>query len=649
MRVLFILMTALVSISVSADPRVEWARKASLHLVGAEPEDAVYKAVRAMDPQAFSQFKSDFINVLQGSEAYQRKMITEITEHLGLPSASPRLFTPNDKLVSVRLMWPIVKDEAPWPSLFNSRSIQVDANSLHEIMFYKRIFKSELKEMMTNGDSSKPLVLTAKTEAQKNAMAGFITTPDFFSRYFATETNLNFKRAAALYRLIMCNDMKPVILSDAAMERGILELSMADLQGKLDQTVQPHTLEERHASEPGCRTCHNHLDGPAKLFSTSPKSPTGDSLRSSLFYGGENREVLGLGQWVDQALATETSKRCQVRFFWDLVVGRNVPLPEPALQELVGTYDQVGQSFNQMVRTMVLRSEFSATADELEQKPVTYSDVKAIFKRCDSCHESEPHIPEFGNKAKFGWSLIGNAHEEWLGKIAKETDVDGNGARAKMPPAKAGWKLSAMEYKLLRRWLSTGARDEKGEPTTQASFARAEKLGLAEASLLKTFKRVLSPRLISQQYLALEKRITHGGDWFCSTGNTPSSNSYDVNSDEINIGAYLFMKNSRPVNKPGSAYYATINRCFAWPLINRYNARTSLPPYELEAGSAPLREATKFIIRHVFGESRFSDVEQDRLAETMETRILKTGVKSLPDYSSILIRTLVQTPEYTTY
>lgn len=649
MKGLTLILAVFASFSVQADPRVEWARKASLHLIGVEPEDSVYKAVRAMDPADFSQFQVEFINKLQAGESYQNKMITEITEHLGLPATHPRLYTPNEKLLSVRLMRPIVKDEAPWSSLFNSRSIPIDANSLPEIMFYKRIFKSELKELMTAGDTSKPLILTAKSEAQNNAMAGFFTTPDFFNRYYATETNLNFKRAAALYRLIMCNDMKPVILSDAAMERGILELSIADLQGKLDQTVQAHSLEERHASEPGCRTCHNHLDGPAKLFNTSPKSPTGDSLRSFLFYGGENREVLGLGQWVDQALATDTSKRCQVRFFWDLFVGQNVPLPEPALNELVSTYDSVGQSFNKMVQTMVLRPEFSATAEDLERKPVTFSDVKSILKRCDSCHESEPHIPAFGAKAKFGWSLVGNAHEEWLGSIAKETDVDGNGARAKMPPAKAGWKLSAMEYKLLRRWLSTGARDEKGEPTTQKSFARGEALGLAEPTLIKTFKRALSPRIITQQYLALQNRISYGGDWYCSNGNTPNSDNYVIHQDEINIGAYQFIKNTRPVTKSGSAYYATISRCFATPLRNQFNSLSALPQFEVTAGAASLREATKFVIRHVFGESRLSDSEQERLAEQMEKRILGTGVKDQAAYSSLLIQTLVQTPEYSTY
>jgi len=544
--------------------RATWLRKASLILQGQDADSAAYGQMASVTNEQWSAHQKQQLEQIFASDQFKKKMNTEIIEHLGLPAESQR-YDENIKYPSSQYIKNILSGSAPWSSLFNSRDVYMDPKSPRDVHFYKRIFGGSLPVADysfkdSNGQQTYNYVrLSAKSEEQKDALAGFFTTPEFFSRYFNTGTNENRKRAAALYRLLLCDEMKPVILSDAHLERELLMSTISDLKDGQQQPAPPATVADQHGSQPDCQVCHRKLDPAAKLFSAAPMSPALKSMSSFFVLGQQSQSILGLGQWVDAALKTDSAKRCQVRFFWNFVIGKNVPLSEDTMQNLVKVYDSSRENVRVLIEKLILMPEFTMPAQQLEERPVTFGDVRPLLRRCDSCHAGEGHMPDF---ASLPIGFQASEHSRWLKKIVKETDLENLGAKAAMPPAKAGWKPSTMEYRMLAKWLADGARDERGVPTTnEVIIASKPKLGVAEPTFLPTFRRFLRTR-------DLDGVTLHGyGGSSCfgySTRNEPSMTA-------IETGSASFHKIAPVLEVAGPGYYTFVARCVVPGLVQKFS------------------------------------------------------------------------------
>ncbi len=527
-------------------------------------------------------------------------------------------------------------------------------NSRRDVNFYKRLFGKDLEVPDYTFKNDPPSEISYKKISARgdarlsNAVAGFFTTPEFFNRYYNSGTNENRKRAAAMYRLVLCDEMKPVILSDEHLERELLMATINDLtaEGRAQKPV-PSPSADQHASNPECQLCHRKLEPAGKLFSASAKSPTPSSLASQFVFDQQSVNVIGLGQWVDAALATEASKSCQIRFFWNLAIGKNVPLSEKQMADLRNSFAASGESVPQLLAKLVTLPEFSESAQDLEARPVTIRDVKPLLRRCDSCHSGKEAIPEF---AYLPYASDPASHARWLKKIAKETDIHNLGAKSVMPPAKAGWKPTTMEYRLLAKWLADGARDENGKPTTDEQIVvNKPKLGLSEATFLPTFRRYLRQRELERITTA---NYTTTLPSVCFFPNIYSSNN-EPTLIGTDLGGFSFTKLGPLIEVPGPNYFTFIGRCVA-PAIaqnfmqaNRAQFASSIKMGNNDTGIASA------MFNHFFGEHRIVGAAREaminRALNSVRAKRSTQAEVSVDDLALDFAIAFSSTPEFLVY
>lgn len=632
--------------------RAAWVRKASILLTGKEGYHT-YELEQALggSDEDWTKYQTEALKQLFASDEFSKKMTTEILEHLGLPT-EVYYYDANIKFVASQHIKRILNDGAPWSSLFNSREVFYNGRNRQHVQFYKRLFGAALNVPDFNfppeADISKSEfnVIRAKDPGLVDAVAGFFTTPDFFSRYFNTGTNENRKRAAAMYRILLCDEMKPVILSDAHLERELLLATMNDLTGQGQKQIEPVVGADQHATNPECQVCHRKLEPAGKLFQTSPKSPTRNSLATQFVFGSQSQNVLGIGQWVDAALKSDASRRCQVRFFWNYTIGKNVPLSDDQMNELLKIYDAKNENVQAMLTELIQRREFSATAQQLENRPVTFSDVRPLLQRCDSCHSGESTMPDFGS---LPFDKDPARHTSWLKRIAKETDLLHMGAKSTMPPAKAGWKPTTMEYRLLAKWIADGARDEKGVPTlAEPVLNEGVKLGITEATFLPTFRRYLRQRdLVFIAYANYQPKLSSTCVSFAANNGEPIATAVD-------LGAYSFNKLAPLLEVPGPAYFTYLARCAAPGMAKNYLSRTNTASsLSVKLDGAQDLAMAEALFEQAFGKFRFYGVRKEIMVKRTLTaaRGAFAGESEVPaeELALKLAVAITSLPEFSTY
>lgn len=290
-----------------------------------------------------------------------------------------------------------------------------------------------------------------------NRFAGAITTFDFMSRYANTGINKSRRRAAAIYRIFLCDSMKLAVagggpINEALLKKYFSQNHVNNLQNELNQSALA-----QHGTDQACAKCHVKLDplasGMAFItnrigdFSSSgelriPRAKSNGSLQiDPLPFSNMNE----LGQIISQQ---PEYRSCQVGNFLRWFVGYDVPLSPERRTEIENSFDSLGRRPKDFVKYLVKQPEFKLAEVSSIQDDIVK--VKSSLKRCDNCHS---------NVGFSKWPIGGTQMEFWVERIATRTDLKNDGLTPTMPPATAQWILSPDEVKAFKRWIKAGAPD----------------------------------------------------------------------------------------------------------------------------------------------------------------------------------------------
>lgn len=406
------------------------------------------------------------------------------------------------------LLHKVISENRPWSELLTTQEYEASFGSdfsdrQTDALFFQTVFFKELQpyfqnyvmlrqEQISTYFSETKIPLAPTSEEQAQTLAGLVTTSRFFSRFGTTKINKNRKRAAALFKIFLCDPMKPVILPNSGEDTALLDKSLAMELAHGGDVKQAENIEAKHGTAPECMTCHYKLDPLAKVFSGSavvlnPFSRTGHLVYKSTRGEKVNEEFVGFAGLADLLTKQDDYKSCQVEHFWNWIIGEDVPLNQATKQEVIEKFVETEGRPRDFIHYLVMRKEFYSY-EPLHEEEIRYSHVQPIFKRCDSCHGDELWAPELS--IKYPFDKFYQTSLPMVEQIAKNVDLIGNGHGATMPPKNAGWSLTASERDLLRAWIKHGAQDDNGvRQINEGSIYQA----VVERPYELGFKRDLEP------------------------------------------------------------------------------------------------------------------------------------------------------------
>ncbi|OQW48484.1 MAG: hypothetical protein A4S09_04710 [Proteobacteria bacterium SG_bin7] len=489
-------------------------RKLSLHLRGFPPRLEEYDLLAAsLSRGQGQQFYKSKIDEYQNSPQHFGKMMDRLDELFGvsahfLPAEKfindlpDKVTTTSQGMNSMDLLFRrIIKENLDWNSLYLGKEYQfvypaIFFPQISDIGFYNAI-RPDLppsddgvvrKKSGQYGDEKfERNVMSLSFATNDDRVAGAITTSRFFSRYTTTLLNKNRKRAAAIFRILLCDDMKPIIPANEDIS-DLVEKSFPKTDSKTTTTIK--TDEIKHGTQQSCMACHQKLDPMGETFRLSGTVMSPEAAPGALFYPTNDGRavhvpVTGIGHLTTAITQQHEYKQCQVRRFWEWFIGKDVPLSHQRLETLVREFENGGRRPKEFISYLVQQSEFLEDQSGTFAHDTTFMQIKPIMKQCTNCHAgiTTKSIPNLA-QLPFGGTM--DRHQEWIKKIIRALDLNGNGSAATMPPRDSGWKLSEEERNDLRYWIAKGAQDDGGNKTIEVSLFSAKAVTHNEPNQKKT-------------------------------------------------------------------------------------------------------------------------------------------------------------------
>jgi hypothetical protein len=478
-------------------------RKLSLHLRGITPELSEYSALsEARKAGKLDDFFASKTKQYLASPAHAGKMIDRLDELFrvrtasGLPetrleieSGNPSLLPGGETYNSMDLLFQeIATKNLSWDTLLSGKSYKVPSfqqplnpNQTSDLAFFADV--AENLPQPPDPFVPPPMqntIYPAQFDSTDPRIAGAVTTARFFNRYSTTDLNKNRGRAAAIFRIFLCDEMHQVVPNDPASDSDLINQAFPNNGTKPTshfEQIHPSIkiIQDPHGTDPSCMACHYKLDPLGRSFLTSTMVLSEVPSPGALVFKRYNESTVsiagqGLGDLATAILAQPDYKRCQVTQFWKWFIDGGTPPTESRLEELVAQFDSVQHRTNDFIAYLVNQPDFFY-APSSPTTGITLTDVKSSLQRCDGCHSglTNTHIPSFVQLPIGG--LI-TQYQKWLEDIVDELDLAHDGNSRSMPPGTSAWQPSADDLASLKQWISAGAPDESGSQTISPTITR---------------------------------------------------------------------------------------------------------------------------------------------------------------------------------
>ncbi len=466
-------------------------KKLSFHLRGVSPSLEEYDQLEnnlSSKEQMESFFKNKTTVYLQTPEHLGR-MIERLDELFGVElidmteniynNIPEKLTDDHFNLNSMDLLFrKVIKNNLSWDALYTNKEYEIvypafaSFNRPSDLGFFNAVKPSlppSSDGIIRRGDDSysgSDIVrglLRAQFDPKDERIAGAFTTSRFLSRYNTTLLNKNRKRAAALFRILLCDDMKPTIAAD----EDVSDLLIKSFPKSNSDRNPIFSDNIRHGTVQSCMVCHQKLDPMGETFRTAGNVLSPEYSEGALFYPAEggrtvNIPARGVGHLTEAVIEQPEYVQCQVRHFWNWFVGKDKALTSEQLFTLTQEFERLQRKPNDFISYLLQTKQFQEDESNSFSHAANFSQVQPLFSRCTNCHNgviNRAAIPSF-TKMPFGGTL--ENHKKWIDKIAHSLDLAGNGSARNMPPVEAGWKLSIIDRDNIRNWINQGAPDENG-------------------------------------------------------------------------------------------------------------------------------------------------------------------------------------------
>ncbi|MGE0632808.1 MAG: hypothetical protein AB7O96_10385 [Pseudobdellovibrionaceae bacterium] len=469
-----------------------YLRKLSMHLRGFHPSPEEYLAIeKARSKSEVRAILKSKVEEYLNSEAYFDKMDFRLSELFLLQPNFSYSIWPNmeqddfngynndgryQKYNALNFLFhSLARGNLSWDSLLTAKNYTsyfvpgFNVFGHYDYKFWQAVAMDQLPPTPDTA-FSEAIPFSVNFDSSDVRVAGALTTPRFFKRYTTTAVNQNRKRAAAIFRIFLCDEMKAAVVGSADNLDPLFELVFPEHSGLSEEEIGKFIGEGKgHGDSPDCMACHYKLDPMGKTFQYSSAALAPRPSSGALSFKRKNGELInipvrGIGE-LGKAIAEQKEYvSCQTERFWSWFIGEDYPLTAERRARLEADFESVGRRTNDFVSLLV-------TSDEFWEKPLLEGDVqelirkvKGVLKNCDTCHlgVNPSPAPSFVE-----WPIGGSPEtaKRWIKRISSAMDLKGDGSDARMPPEGSPWQPSAEERDGIKKWIELGAPNERGEKT----------------------------------------------------------------------------------------------------------------------------------------------------------------------------------------
>jgi hypothetical protein len=376
------------------------------------------------------------------------------------------------------------RDNLSWDYLLTGRDYNAfapysyDSMDITDYSFFSTLFpnlpenQEDRRANQNNSSESRPAPIPLHFDADDARASGVLTTPRFFSRYVTTNVNKNRRRAAAVFRIFLCDPMFPIIPPPPDRKGAILFNAFNDQhhvgvsEARLESMIKMGDAQ-RHGSDQLCIACHYKLDPMGRTFQNiglmlSP-SPAPGKLTYAHVADGRKFEVplRGIGDLGRAIVRQPEYVSCQIDWFWKEFIGSDVPLTPERKRELITKFENVGRRTNDFIRVLVTAPEFRMRPQVSET--ISFAQVQPLLKRCDTCHNSVGYIPAFSDGKMGGHELL---------EMRRRLNLP-DGSQDKMPRDWMKWDVK--DLNIVKAWIEQGALDSAGRSMLTAADLKGAK------------------------------------------------------------------------------------------------------------------------------------------------------------------------------
>ncbi len=487
------------------------------------------------------------------------------------------------------------KIDPPLTILVIQGALDVNSPKLDELADY-------LGQLSKNLDNYRDDVLSISPAATSDQLPQLIfNLTDISVRYKKTI----YSKAAAFFRIYLCDDMSPVILpgkNSKSIETFKLihseapptATNMSVIPVLSTVPAPPAVAIKAEHVKPECSGCHNKLNPMESVF--NKKFAPLDSVTTKPnpfefvyedYTGKDIRLTIGSIDGLPDLLIKQPQYvRCQSEKFWNWFVGSDVPLNPKQRTELESVYVVSKSQPLEIIKYLTSLPLFSS--DSFASEPKQFNNIRPILQKCHSCHKADPTIPSllnipFNADKKTMPEKMAD-HIEIIDKIVKLANLLNDQNKVRMPPKNAGWKLTENEKTVLLKWLSDGAKDESGtdtlSPEQKAKLFTSAKPEIMNAvrfqakiepSLKTTWQKILNYNDILR---TLPFKLARSSTCFD-----------DVVTKKFSLGHIDIFSGVPIVSQPDNAYREAYRQCLVQTLkssTDAFNTLAATTPTSLE-------------------------------------------------------------------
>lgn len=527
-------------------------RRMAYTMLNTEPSDLDRRDLLRVEKENLENWFIERAQIYSQSEQFRNTMKSYIGRLLRMKFSGPNVGESTASL----MIDDMLEQNLSWDHLLTSKNLYLhptaasipggitfygSALNTDEVEYLRPIFDRMIERRLEAGytvnSATENEDKVTKHESNSSRLAGVLTDPHFLQRYWTTPVNQNRKRAAAIFRVFLCDEMRAVILPDARAQKEIEEAGFdkEDAPEIMEPPKNNAEFAARHANDQKCASCHFKLDPLANVFRSGSSRLPAKPVPGALSYRRRSGELVNVpfnnAQELAQALVSQPDYvSCQVKHFWNWFIGSDLPMSPATEKELIAKFNGSGRSVAPFVAYLVSRPEFHQFP-KLSVETIQFRHVSGLLRDCNSCHDMNYDGPSL-SKLPFENSFSNDGHERVIEKMIREMDLLGDGSRTRMPPRSAGWTVKDDDRVRLIAWLAKGAPNDKGEVTwnnqqLQIQLMAKLKNQKANLELAPTFEFTAKRRLTERQ---IDASVVN----FLNSIGSSSYNNYFSNSD-INL------------------------------------------------------------------------------------------------------------------
>lgn len=342
----------------------------------------------------------------------------------------------------------VFQENLSWDTLFTAQEYNAYAKSnsgeQRELSFF-----GETAEPFGMRDNQQPVSLDFTGHPN---VSGIFSTPRFLLKFWNSSLNQNRKRAAAIFRITLCDSMVPALERKSQDQEE--KAKALGVNPDFFKEMHPQGMRsDRHASDPACLKCHQRLEPMAwtmRGFETKLSKPAFSGRLKYYLPDGKltNIPAANFSSLIKEVVAQPRYRWCQVDRFMTWIIGNDVHVSEKRRTELENAFDNAGRRTNDFIEYLLMSPEF-ADGDEGKESishSVSPNTKKAfeVFKNCNSCHGGA--IP----------------NQKGIASVFRALDLNHSGKSRTMPPVESNWQPSNEDIQVVKNWMLDGAPDLLG-------------------------------------------------------------------------------------------------------------------------------------------------------------------------------------------